>query len=187
MSTFDDVFCNSHLTYWLFSQDIPSDPLTRITICPFSDVISDLELKLEISSYVKEQVKLGLQKKNELFIATVKQYAQEVTVATIDKAFRSAAAANKVNELEILYRKISTIDAQDNNPQRKRTTLHWAVEKKAINCVKWLLERGAKSNIVDANGKTVLDYANQTNSPEIRELFGINAQLSQAFRTMNIA
>lgn len=164
----DIYYDKSQLVFWLYSQDNPIDPLTTKNIRITSDVIDDLALKNKISTYVRDQIKTGLKKKqnakNEIFVKTVRKYAPDVTQASIDKAFRVAAAYNNTEELGILIMKVSNINAQDDNPHRRRTALHWAVIKDATKSVEWLLQIGALVNIPDSTGKTALDYANQSNN-----------------------
>lgn len=76
------------------------------------------------------------------------------------KTFRRAAATGNLREIRYLTEcLLININAQDDNPKNQRTALHWAVIKKKYNVVRYLVDKGARINILDAKGKTALNYA----------------------------
>lgn len=182
-----DIFYNkNHLTHWLYSRSNPLDPYTNQAINAINDVIFDADKKKEIDAFVSTKLKEGLLLKQKKFQTAVKKHTGEekITQANIDKAFRTAAARNEVNDLAILFHKVTSINAQDDNPIRKRTALHWAIEKGSVDCVKWLLDNKAEINIPDANNKTALDYASDSNNDEIKQL--VLGQLVKPFQSLSM-
>jgi len=63
-----------------------------------------------------------------------------------------------------------TLDQQDDG-KFKRTALHWAVIEGRLDNAKTLIAAGASSDILDANKKTTQEYAIDSETPEIRDLF----------------
>jgi len=164
----------NQLMYWLYTQDNPVDIYTTKMIRPGNDIITDVTLKAEISSFVKEKINCGLREKQKMangkLVETIKKYVSgNVTQETIDQAFRTAAAVDNVEDLKMIFRKVTSVDAQDNK-QRKRTALHWAIEKNSVASIEWLLSVQAKTNIPDAFGKTAVDYAHLSSNAEIKKL-----------------
>lgn len=90
-------------------------------------------------------------------------------------ALRRAAHENHLEDLQFLIQKVSDINAQDNNPNRRKTALHWAVIKGRKENVSALLAAGAKDDIPDAAGKTANNYAMQSADEEMKSLFQSHA------------
>lgn len=87
------------------------------------------------------------------------QLDTEASLPTKETALRRAAATgNKDDVMTLADEMHADINAQDQNPNRKRTALHWAAEKnhQMICCI--LLMRGADPFIKDASGKIAFDY-----------------------------
>lgn len=93
------------------------------------------------------------------------------TSQELEKGLRMAAANNKPNDIKFFSRMGANIDAQDATSSSFKTALHHAIIKQFIPCIHALLELGARYNINDASGKTALDYANESNSSEIKNIF----------------
>ena len=53
---------------------------------------------------------------------------------------------------------------------------YWAVIKGHVECVRLLLAAGADSHLLDKENKSVIDYARQSNDPEIQALFGVEQE-----------
>jgi WD40 repeat protein len=93
-------------------------------------------------------------------VEIVKKYRiPDQSQRSLEKALRQAAHNNQVNDIAILVREVSNINAQDENPLRRKTALHLAVEKGFIDCVKLLLTAGVRTDIVDAQGNNAAFYA----------------------------
>ncbi len=73
---------------------------------------------------------------------------------SISKALRNAASKAYVRIIEIMIPYIEDIDAKDDNPESKRTALHWAVINKHPEVIQLLIAHHALSDIEDANKKT---------------------------------
>lgn len=77
----------------------------------------------------------------------------------LEKGLRKAAANNYPDDLKIFIKKVKNINVQDDNPNVKKTALHWAVAKKHIKCIEILVGENADTHIIDAEHKSALDYA----------------------------
>lgn len=189
ITTRPDVKYNAaHLRYWLFTQNYPQDPLSRVAIDPVRDVIVDVDLNNKIREYVNKNLREGLEKRKQKFLDIMKHYQQTtITQAALEKAFRRAAAENNTENLNELMRKTHNINAQDDNPLSRKTAMHWAVKNGALNTIKLLLQKKAKTDIVDATGKTAIDYAKGSSSNEVKMLLlGVNEQLPQSFSQVRL-
>lgn len=103
--------------------------------------------------------------KNNTIKLLIEAYAlPDFTQASLEKGLRNAAGNNKIKDLKEFITLVENIDAQDINPKVKRTALHWAAIKGYEECYKLLQEAGANSNIIDAQGKTALDYLKPSES-----------------------
>lgn len=86
--------------------------------------------------------------------------------------FRRAAAANDISAtFSLMALKEIDINLQDSNPDKKRTALHWAILKNGKECARILIGAGAKTDILDANGKTAEDYARESGQEALYSLF----------------
>jgi SAM-dependent MidA family methyltransferase len=80
------------------------------------------------------------------------------TQLSLEKGLRNAATNNKIGDLKILIKLVKNINAQDNNPERKCTALHWAAIKNHREAYNLLIAANANPNIPDVKGKTPEDY-----------------------------
>lgn len=182
----DILYNKKHLTFWLYSKPVPEDPFTRIRINPIQDVIANPTQQQEINAFVHDNLKAGLLAKKRKITDIIKKHTGQdiVNQLLIDKTFRTAAAKNDVHDLQVLHCRVSSINAQDDNPQRKRTALHWAIDKKALECVKWLLEKKADLDIPNAQGLTARHLITSSNDPEIKNL--LNVELIQPLNDLHL-
>jgi ankyrin repeat protein len=58
----------------------------------------------------------------------------------------------------------------DSTDHKNKSALHWAVQKKAPDLVKLLIENGASPDLKDRKGRTPLDYAIKQSNKEIIEI-----------------
>lgn len=99
--------------------------------------------------------------------------------------FHDAARSGNVQILETLYsfskEPISIFEERDVDG---RTSLHLAVESKAVDVIRWLLEKGVRADIRDFGDSTPFQRAFQTESFEILSLLSpkttMNAKLLSA-------
>ena len=63
--------------------------------------------------------------------------------------------------MTFLLTAVKDINAQDDNPNSRRTALHWAAIKNYMSICDFLIAKGAKTDIIDAEDKTALDYKNE--------------------------
>lgn len=94
------------------------------------------------------------------------------------KGFRRAASNNLIPVMITFiknYGAENIIDLQDENPASQKTAFHHAVIGKHVEVVTFLKNSGAKMDIPDATGKTVGALALESDSMEIRELFGVRS------------
>jgi len=82
---------------------------------------------------------------------------------SMSTALRRAAYKGSANDIVRFIKWGVAINAQDKNLKSRKTALHWAVINKNINCIKVLLQFGARTNIKDAAGKAAGDYAREKN------------------------
>ena len=77
--------------------------------------------------------------------------------ASLEKALRTAANNNQVDDVKILIKVVKDINAADNQ-KTQRTALHWAAYNNHPECYQVLVKAGASYTIEDAEGKTALQY-----------------------------
>lgn len=83
--------------------------------------------------------------------------ASDVTIENLEKAFRRAAMGGRSKDVMFLLDNFGiNIDCQDDG-KVKRTALHWALYEKKTNAAQELIDRGARTDIKDAAGKTPSD------------------------------
>jgi hypothetical protein len=93
--------------------------------------------------------------------------------ASLEKCLRSTVVNNQLEDFQFLLDNIPlNIDAQDTNPARLYTALHYAVDLKRIQFIEPLLARHAKLDIVAANKATALSLGREDNQDaDIKALF----------------
>lgn len=77
----------------------------------------------------------------------------------LGKSLRRASNAGLDKEIEIIFTACNPkniIDLQSDDPLSKKTALHFALEKMNLNIVELLIKHGARADIPDAQGNTVL-------------------------------
>lgn len=94
-----------------------------------------------------------------------------------EKALRRAASLGNIEDVKFLLDIGVNIDSQDQNPENKKTALHWAIINKHPEVIKYLLEKNARSDIADAKGNTALNYIEESETEEIRYLASIHRAL----------
>lgn len=85
------------------------------------------------------------------------KFAKDLAVPTKEVALRRAAAQGCNQDIELLLKHGANINAQDDNPQRKRTALHQAAIFGQQETLGLLLKFGAQ-DMPDAFGKLAKDY-----------------------------
>ena len=138
---------------WILKSTASTDstPRTAITIL---DIIFDTELADEIDSFVNDKIERKI-----LAFYKLKDASKE----SLQHGLRRAAYLGESMHLRFFLKKlnIDEINAQDNNPEKKRTALHWAVLSGSQDCVRALLSAGANPSIKDASDKMAKDYAKE--------------------------
>jgi WD40 repeat protein len=99
---------------------------------------------------------------------------KDSSYSSLEQGLRMASVNGKPKDLALFCQTMEDIDAQDANPDSRRTALHWAVIRKHTKCIEILLENDARVDIPDAKNNTALDYAKD--SPDILELL-LNANV----------
>ncbi len=74
-----------------------------------------------------------------------------------EQLVRICAANNDLLGMKILHCCHISIDSP--GPKSGRTALHFAVVRKHVDCVRWLIKEGADPNRCDKNGNTAIDLA----------------------------
>ncbi|MBX9586164.1 MAG: tetratricopeptide repeat protein [Gammaproteobacteria bacterium] len=88
------------------------------------------------------------------------------------QAIRRAATHGTSHELSSLLQQFPAyINGRDSNPQKGYTALHWAVLKRRADNIAVLLELGARVDIQDNQGRTIIDCALEDHHPPIIDLF----------------
>ncbi len=80
-----------------------------------------------------------------------------------EQALRRAAMCGTTQDLSILLSSNIDINSQDTNISKKNTALHIALLYKKIENAKFLMNRGAKLDILNADNLTVKDLIEQNN------------------------
>jgi hypothetical protein len=89
--------------------------------------------------------------------------------AQLEKGLRRAAASNQVDDITSFLQLGVDINAADE--KQGKTALHHAVLRKLTTCIRTLLANGASYYIYDVESKSALDYAFESESEEILNLF----------------
>ena len=106
-----------------------------------------------------------------LIDSMVKKYNLANTEQTsLEKGLRSAVASQHLEDVKFFTQHVQNINAQDTNPISRKTALHYAVSKNNIACLKLLLDAGASPEILDVQGLTAAQYAQQGSNAEIQQL-----------------
>lgn len=99
------------------------------------------------------------------------QYRTTDQLPAADTTLRRAAVMDQYNDVKTLIHIFpDIIDKSDNNPESKRTALHWAISKNHYAIAKLLLKKGARVDIADGTGKTVRETINESDNPNIQDL-----------------
>ena len=117
-----------------------------------------------------------LESQKERLEAVLGRYkGDDVQLPEFEVALRRAAHEKDLEDVQFLIGRVRDINAQDNNPEKRRTALHWAVLKGRKENVEALLAAGARDDIPDATEKTAKDYAMQSSDEEMKSLFQSSA------------
>jgi hypothetical protein len=95
----------------------------------------------------------------------------DLSQPNVEKGLRTAACNNKIADLRVFATLVKNIDAQDENPAKKFTALHLAVDKKHVEAIIVLKSFNAKSDIADAKGVTVMQKVKDLDLNEINSIF----------------
>lgn len=126
---------------------------------PKNESVSTIDSGLFALNTLSSQKNPNLVKLLEKYKAPKEQFPP-----TVETAFRRAAALGRQEDVELLYVWVQDINTQDDNPNTKRTALHWAALKGHSGIVEYLKNKGAKADIEDADKKTASDYLMQQTS-----------------------
>ena len=96
---------------------------------------------------------------------------REAIVPSVETALRRAVVSGTLDDVYFLARQVGNINAQDDNPTKRKTALHWAVTTSKIAAIDILIAAGARADIKDAVGKTAVDYAAESSVAAIRTVF----------------
>lgn len=91
-------------------------------------------------------------------------------------------ATDCFERLKLMVEHGADVDAKD---CKGLSALHSAVWNRDIECVKYLLALGIDSGICDNNGKTAMDYANDTDDASTIELISMYHSASQENLRLN--
>lgn len=94
---------------------------------------------------------------NPLTLLLSKYKLADDSQANLEKGLRNAAVKGNHEDLKIFIAHVKNINAQDNNPESKRTALHWAKINGFEECIKLLVSAGADDKIKDAKGLSPAD------------------------------
>lgn len=94
----------------------------------------------------------SLSGENELKPLLAKYKLPDNSQPSLEKGLRNAASNNQLDDLMIFAKHVKNLDAQDSNPQSKKTAAHWAAIKGHKDCYNHLMYRGANLYIPDASG-----------------------------------
>ena len=88
-----------------------------------------------------------------------------------EKALRRAASQGDSMYIRWIYDTFHVdINAQDDNPEKHFTALHWAVQEKHCECARFLLELGADPHIEDAKGVSAVQLMQESDDSDIHAL-----------------
>lgn len=152
-------------------QDIKGDPDTLIKIACVQRKMKKELIKLSTGSEKSENLNNNNNNNNKFFES--KGYLlQDFSPQSFEKAMCQAAKEGNISDLNFLIKQEGiNINAQH---KKKTTALHCAVKNGHANCVEVLLKtNNADKKILDSRNKTPLDYAKESNNPEIKKLFGL--------------
>ena len=152
-----------HLRYWIFQQNEMQNPFTRQMI-QTSDIIYDDKLKKEINAYIQMTTMATMEplknKVEERLRDIFYRYKlQGNPVANLETAFRRAAALNKRDDLKFLLTQINDMNKADETQGKQKSALHWAAQNGHVECVKLLVQAGARCDIPDAHKRMPLHLA----------------------------
>jgi acyl-CoA synthetase (AMP-forming)/AMP-acid ligase II len=77
---------------------------------------------------------------------------------SFEKGLRKAVVNNRIEDVKKFLTVVDNINAQDPNPDTKRTALHWAAIKGHQECYTLLRAHGAEDDVFDAQKKMPADY-----------------------------
>lgn len=165
----DQKFEKAQLMFWL-DQHLPSYmPSTRL---PYLNqyIKADNNLMYEINNFVEDKMKdhdfLMLR---QLFEKLKIPLGDSVpAINDLEKAFRRVALSGDGSQFLLLFKFGVQIDAQDDNPSKRFTALHWALKSGNYEVASTLLAYGARLNIPDANGITALNLIRR--APEDKKI-----------------
>jgi hypothetical protein len=83
---------------------------------------------------------------------------RDKTTPLIETVLRRAVAQGHEQDVVLICEAVKQINAQDDNPESRRTALHWAAIKGHERIYSFLISKGAKSDIKDVEGKSAEDY-----------------------------
>jgi len=88
-----------------------------------------------------------------------------------EKALRRAAWQGEPVYIRWIYETFhADVNVQDDNPEKRFTALHLAMQEKHYECVKILLELGADPHIENAHGVSVVQLMRESDAPEMQAL-----------------
>lgn len=159
------------LQYWLRKSAQQLMPHTKMP-CHDSFIKQNFDLKIRIVKFVKEAIASAEQTMRERLLQKFKLSATS-DKKTLNQALRRASMAGEGDDINFLLSLGADVNAQDENPQKKNTALHWAIRENKISNAIQLVCSGARIDIPDATGTTacvLILRRLSDNDPEIQPL-----------------
>ena len=121
-------------------------------------------LKFGVKFYLKDGSKsientMAEEKKKEL---KIKYKLTDLNAQQLAKGLRNAAVNGKLDDLKIFIELGADINASDD--KQKMTALHHARRKGHVRCADFLIEKGARRDLLNASGEIADDYAQPSSS-----------------------
>lgn len=167
------------LMYWLNKSSPKIMPNTRL---PYEECFLKINytLKSKINTFMETTIKNFEHAELNLILTKLKLNAPTdklVDKVILDQALRRSVVFGESKDLSLLLRFGADINSQDNNPQRKFTALHLALDKGDVDIATELLHSGAKINIKDANNRSSFDIIRTMDNNKRKQLLFICERL----------
>lgn len=165
------------LQYWLQKSEKKLMPHTNVP-CNKSFLKLNFELKIKIIQFVDATLNAAEAKAREEILHKFKLSGASDKKA-LEQALRRAAMSGNGDDIELVLSMGADVNAQDENPQKRNTAIHWAIQENKISNAVVLLTSGARIDIPNAKGETATTLILQRLSaqdPEIQPL-ALNCRL----------
>lgn len=159
------------LQYWLRKSEKKLMPHTNAP-CNSSFLKQNFELQIRIIQFVDATLKMAEADSREQILRKFK-LLDSSDKKTLEQSLRRASMSGNGDDIKLILSLGANVNAQDENPEKRNTALHWAIQENKIDNAVMLLRSGARIDIQNAKGETATTLILQRLSvqdPEIQPL-----------------